>query len=421
MKRWLRFTLQLLVILLLFAVVFSYAMFQGGFVSWFLFTAFLPFILYMLLLLVYPLDNWAATRHLSKRIVQAGDSVEVEVLLTRRTPFPLFYCVLEEYFPASLKKRDTHIDKFRWMSKTQELMDERVMKRVAFPWFQRSIRYRYTLDHIPRGEHHLKSIRIKTGDFFGFIKKEHVFESAHMLIAYPYRRDLQFKEQAYSYQQGASPSLSLSNKNTNIVAGVREYMPGDRFQWIDWKATARKDAIMTKEFEQEKSVDMLVVLDAGRRASQNMIAFEGAVELTDSLLAVLQKKSSQLLVKTMADRTATFSFQQNKVQMENIRRHLSTVMPIGQASFSKRLAKEQHQLPAGVITMLVTTTLDDELVDALARMQHKAKRVVLFFISPSTEITAHTRKLMKQLDHRAVIVNLLTEDELSRKKFEVKV
>ncbi|MFG6120359.1 DUF58 domain-containing protein [Thalassobacillus sp. B23F22_16] len=420
MKRRVSFALKLSLIVLLFAVIFSYAMFQGGFVSWFLFAALLPILIYMLLLLLYPLDNWKASRQLSKRIVQAGESVDVEVTLKRRMPFPLFYCVLEEYFPVSLAKRDTHLEKFKWMNNPENMQMERVMKRVAFPWFQRSIHYRYELDHIPRGEHHLRALRIRTGDFFGFIKKEHVFELDNLLVAYPYRRQLQFKEQAYSYQQGASPSLSLSDNNTSIVAGIREYMPGDRLQWIDWKATARKDAIMTKEFEQEKSIDMLVVLDAGSHASRNMIAFEGAVELADSLLAKLQKKSSQLMLKTLADRTASFSFQLNKAQMDNIRRHLSTIMPAENQTFSKQLAQEQHKLPAGLITMVVTTSMDEGVLEALVQMQHKAKRVILFFIAPSTQLTPEVRKLLNQLDYRGVMVNVLTEAELSKKEFEVK-
>ncbi len=37
-------------------------MFQGGFVSWFLFYSFLPFGLYAVVVLLYPLKKWNVTR-----------------------------------------------------------------------------------------------------------------------------------------------------------------------------------------------------------------------------------------------------------------------------------------------------------------------------------------------------------------------
>ncbi len=48
------------------AAVFSYAMFQGGFVSWFIyFMRFLPFTVYAGLVAVYPLRAFQVTRDVS--------------------------------------------------------------------------------------------------------------------------------------------------------------------------------------------------------------------------------------------------------------------------------------------------------------------------------------------------------------------
>ncbi|MEA3559159.1 MAG: DUF58 domain-containing protein, partial [Candidatus Thermoplasmatota archaeon] len=43
---------------------------------------------------------------------------------------------------------------------------------------------------------------------------------------------------------------------------VRDYMPGDRFRDIDWKAGARLTKLMTKEFEQETNMPTLIMVDA---------------------------------------------------------------------------------------------------------------------------------------------------------------
>lgn len=71
-------------LLLLIAISFSFAMFQGGFVSWFIFYTFLPFAVYSTILLFYPINNIIVERKVSKRECRAGDSVEIALTVTRK-------------------------------------------------------------------------------------------------------------------------------------------------------------------------------------------------------------------------------------------------------------------------------------------------------------------------------------------------
>src|SRR5699024_8027339 len=111
----------------------------------------------------------------------------------------------------------------------------------------------YQLKQRPRGEGQLGNIRIRTGDVFGLIQKEHVFQTSDYMMVYPSRRSIHMDEQSQSLDHGTMSAHSLNISNTNVVSGIRDYLPGDRFSWIDWKQTARKNTMMTKEFEQEKS------------------------------------------------------------------------------------------------------------------------------------------------------------------------
>jgi uncharacterized protein (DUF58 family) len=45
---------------------------------------------------------------------------------------------------------------------------------------------------------------------------------------------------------------------------LREYLPGDGFRQINWKATARHGQLMVEQYEVERSQNVLVLLDAGR-------------------------------------------------------------------------------------------------------------------------------------------------------------
>ncbi len=45
---------------------------------------------------------------------------------------------------------------------------------------------------------------------------------------------------------------------------LRPYLPGDPLARIDWKATARTGALITREFSEDQHLDILIAIDAGR-------------------------------------------------------------------------------------------------------------------------------------------------------------
>ena len=51
-------------------------------------------------------------------------------------------------------------------------------------------------------------------------------------------------------------------------AGLREYVHGDDPRFIDWKASARRRALITREFSVEQGQTVLIVIDCGRLMTQ---------------------------------------------------------------------------------------------------------------------------------------------------------
>ncbi|SFJ77502.1 Uncharacterized conserved protein, DUF58 family, contains vWF domain [Halobacillus dabanensis] len=419
MRRTLGFIGKCCVVVMLFTVLFSYAMFQGGFVSWFLFYAFLPFLVYMIAVLFYPINNWKIDRKLSKRMAMGSETVDVEVTMERNIPFPIYYCVIEEYLPESLKKVDEHLEKFKDMDKENHFNESRKVKRVVFPWFSKKITYRYSLEKLPRGEHVLKSIRIKTGDFFGFVKKEHVYHRESKLLVFPYLRPVKMKERVYSFEQGSSPSFKLNEKNTNVVSGVRDYMPGDRFAWVDWKTTAKKNEMMTKEFEQEKSVDMMLILNAVYHPDLGELSFEGAVEFTASLLKECHKNSSPVAFMSLGDERRYFPFHQDYQHQQQMQGHLAKIRPVGRIPFAQQLEREKSSIPSGVMLMVVSHHLDHDIQTAMSKLAKKSKRLLFFYVRPHDQMTFQDHQNVKQLKSQGIIVNVLNEEQLTQQEFEV--
>lgn len=70
---------------------------------------------------------------------------------------------------------------------------------------------------------------------------------------------------------GRRPSGVLAGQRARRVAGagselyqLRAYVPGDPLGRIDWKASARTAALITREFSEDQHLDILLLVDAGR-------------------------------------------------------------------------------------------------------------------------------------------------------------
>lgn len=409
---------RILLIVTLFGVLFSFAMFQGGFVSWFLFFSYLPIFIYHVGLLIYPIHRFQVTRHLSRYIVRSGDSITVTIRLKRSIPFPLYYCVCEEIFPFSLNKLDKRVEKYQYLDHPEKLQVNRSMKQVIFPGLKRAVELSYQLDGVPRGEHHFQAIRVKTGDVFGFIQKTHIFPVADQLVAHPVQRPIEMTERMDSFEQGPVSSNVLHMNNTNIAAGIREYESGDKFSWIDWKQTAKKHTMMTKEFEQEKSTDTIVMLDNGYYDGINGLAYEAAIELSLSLIEALKQQSSNISFFSIGKETVPFAVNQNPYETDRLLNHLTRMQPNGTNPFALELSKTVMNLPYVGLIMLVTTRLDD-MQTVIKHLRQRAKQVVVHLIRQENAIMEAERKQIKQLRFQGAIIHVITEKQLVRQTIEV--
>jgi len=419
MKERMRFIGNFVFILFLFLLLYSFAMFQGGFVSWFLFFSFLPIFIYHIGFLLYPLKKWQITRSVSRHINRAGDNVTIHVQIKRKIPFPLYYCVFEEVLPDSLKKIDSRKDKYNFMDDPDKLFVNRQIKKIIFPSVRRELKLSYTLEQMPRGEHQLQEIRVRTGDVFGFVRKECVFEVSDRLIAYPNERPVRLLEQPANFEQGSTASYMLNLKNTNVATGIREYMPGDKFSWIDWKQTAKKNTVMTKEFEQEKSTDIVLILDGCAYEGMNHLAFEAAVEMTVSFMDEIRKQSSQAGLVTIGEKAVHFPLGESPGQVNMVKQHLTHIQPAGTQPFSVKLKEEMMKLGTGNILVIFTNNLDGDLRDTVRKMKQRSKRITIIFIQSAKNLQKINHEKSRGFDGIKIVT--MSESELLMNPIEVRL
>lgn len=421
MKVTFRFIGNLLFILTLNIVLFSYAMFQGGFVSWFLFYSFLPILLYLLVLVCYPIKNWQVTRVLSGRLIKAGGTAQVVLTIERKFPFPLYYGIFEEIMSDSLNRKDRKHHNYSHLNEPEKLLFTRSMKKIFLIGFRKRIEIPFKLEELPRGEHKLEAVRVRISDVFGFVKKEHVFTLEDELLVQPHEREIKLSDGAQSFEQGQTAVNSLQLENTTVATGVREYEPGDRFSWIHWKQTAKNQMVMTKEFEIERSNQLLLILDATLPKNINPPAFEASVELALSMLAKLENTTSDVHLLTIGSEVRSFSIRESNQLKGDIRYYLTKIQPDGEESFS-RLLKETMQGQKRLERLVIfTSSIDDFFRLIIQELKQRTAQIVVMFIQGSAFILESEQKMIAQMKKEGTKIHVLTERQLAATPLEVSI
>lgn len=387
-------TIGSFIVLLFFAILlFAFAMFQGGFVSWFLFYSYLPIAIYQLLLLFYPIRNFQVMRTMPHAVLRRGASATITVHIERKIPFPLSYCICEEIIPETLKQNNHNHDH----------------KKIFFPGFRRKSEIELTLVNLPRGEHRLTSIRIRTGDVFGFIKKQSIFQVEDELGVYPNILDVKWIGKIRYSEEGDVAQAFFKQQGTNI-SGVREYVPGDRMAFIDWKQTARKNTIMTKEFEQERAEDVHLILDRSPPPGTDEDMFDIAVDLTNSLLMNMQQNLIPVHFWSIGKQAAYFSMKQER-DVRKIDRYFLQVQP-EETTFSTQLKKTVAGLSGTVI--VITTHLDAPLQQTVEQLNNQLSGIVLLVVQSASRHAPAGDKGVLLLEKEGINVQLLASEKFMK-------
>lgn len=113
-----------------------------------------------------------------------------------------------------------------------------------------------------RGSFNLGPTRLVSGDPFGLFQKTVTLRNDSRLVVLPYVVELQRFPAPVGMFPGGRAIRRRAAEITPQAAGVREYAPGDALRRIHWPTSARKDRLMTKEFDQDPQADVWIFLDA---------------------------------------------------------------------------------------------------------------------------------------------------------------
>ena len=124
----------------------------------------------------------------------------------------------------------------------------------------------YRLTPLRRGIYQFVDIHLQCSGVLGLIVRRRRIPSAMEIKVYPNLQAVRQYEllvkRGLLHQIGLKTSRQFGEGTE--MERLREYSPDDDFRRIDWNATARQRKPIVREFETERSQDVMILLDTGR-------------------------------------------------------------------------------------------------------------------------------------------------------------
>ena len=265
----------------------------------FLFSCLLFLVDYIFLFVVFkpPL----AKRKVADRLSN-GETNKVGIVITNQMPFTLEAQVIDEV-PLQMQERNLLIRKKVAPKKTIEII--------------------YTLTPSERGNYEFGNIIIFFESQLGFLQKRETIKASESVKVYPSFINLgkyQLMAQATTNEQGSKRMRKIGQSME--FEQIKDYVGGDDIRTINWKATARKGALMVNNYTDEKSQQVYCIIDKGRLMKMpfyGLSLLDYAINATLALTNICLEKQDKIGMISFSNKMGSVIAADRKpIQRENI-------------------------------------------------------------------------------------------------------
>ena len=219
-----------------------------------------------------------------------GDENKVALQVMNHYAFPVHVEVIDEA-PAVFQRRDVY---FRETISSNE---------------EQSISY--TLRPVSRGIYSFGRIRVFATTVLGLVQRRFTCGEPFEVKVYPsYLMLRQYELMAISnnLQETGIKRIRRVGNNTEFEQ-IKDYVQGDDYRTINWRATARRHQLMVNVYQDERSQQVYSVIDKGRvmqQAFKGMTLLDYAINASLVLSYVAIRKEDKAGLITFADTFDSF-------------------------------------------------------------------------------------------------------------------
>lgn len=218
-----------------------------------------------------------AKRHAPERLSNSDDN-ELGIFIENYYPFTINAGIIDE-IPFQFQKRDI------WFKTELKPHQHKLIN--------------YLLRPTKRGEYEFGIIRVYVMSSLGLIRRRYNFSHGETLAVYPsFLQMRKYELMAISNNLSEIGIKKIRRLGHSLeFEQVKEYVQGDDYRTINWKATARKGSLMTNSYTDEKAQHVYCVIDKSRAMK---MPFEGLSLLDYAINASLVLSNVALLKEDKA-------------------------------------------------------------------------------------------------------------------------
>jgi len=197
------------------------------------------------MILLYGKSKGIRSKRITAERFSNGDQNKVLLQIGNDYSFPVMLSVIDE-LPVQFQERN-------WMRKLK--IDAGNNSEIE-----------YSLRPVQRGEYVFGNINIYVYSPLAIVKRRYIIEEEQLVKVYPsYMQMRRYQLLAVSNRlQEAGVKRIRRLGHSMEFEQIKEYVRGDDYRTINWKATARKSDLMVNNFTDERSQQIYCVINKGR-------------------------------------------------------------------------------------------------------------------------------------------------------------
>lgn len=194
-----------------------------------------------------------AVRHHAASELEIGESLEVVIEVTNRSPIPIAWLLVEDLLPqaaVAVRPPALHVEG----------------SRLAVFFLRRgeTRRLQYRLVCQRRGYFQIGPTVLETGDLMGLSRRYRIGTPPQYLLVYPRQVPLAGYDIASPRPIGEIRIRDAVIQDPTRIRGIRKWQLGDPLRSVHWAATARTGTLHSKVYEPTTMAGATLVLDLHR-------------------------------------------------------------------------------------------------------------------------------------------------------------
>jgi uncharacterized protein (DUF58 family) len=251
-----------------------------------------------------------------------------------------------------------------------------------------------------RGRYTLGPITLYSGDPLGLFQLRRALEPTSSIVVFP----ATFEILSFPLPTGLLPGGDALRRRTHYIttnaSSVRDYVPGDSFNRIHWRSTARRDRLIVKEFELDPLSDVWIFLDMHsdvhssltqpeepvhddtpfwvrpREFSLPPSSEEYGVSVAASLAQHFLRRDRAVGLVSYGQRRESLQADRGERQLSKMLETLAVLHADGQVPLPEVIRAEAQQLVRGTSVILITPSADVQWLVSARQMERAGLRVV---------------------------------------------